>query len=217
MILRERFIWHAGVVGGGSGFRKAWGKSSLCCLRPKREQVRQSVKSMILRERFIWHAGVVGGGSGFRKAWGKSSLCCLRPKREQVRQSVKSMILRERFIWHAGVAQLAEYQPSKLRVAGSRPVSRFFDSKRAKSKKGLGLYGSVAEFIEDRPFIYTGLYGPCGSVAEHSLGKAGVVGSIPAVGSIYKTLWRGFFFALRGFFSGWGMQLFKFMRGFFSL
>ena len=50
---------------------------------------------------------------------------------------------------------MVEYQPSKLRVAGSKPVSR-----------------SILEV------------GPCGSVVEHTLGKGEAVGSIPAMGSI---------------------------------
>ena len=62
----------------------------------------------------------------------------------------------------AGVAQLAERQPSKLRVAGSNPVSR---------STGADPLGIRFRFR------------PRGSVAEHFLGKEGVIGSIPIVGS----------------------------------
>ena len=54
----------------------------------------------------------------------------------------------------AGVAQLVEHQPSKLRVAGSNPVSR--------SKNGW-----IAHVAQ---------------LAEHFLGKEEVTGSIPVVG-----------------------------------
>ena len=62
----------------------------------------------------------------------------------------------------AGVAQLVEHQPSKLRVAGPSPVSRSSFIGRAE------------------------LQGPRGSVVEHFLGKEGVTGSIPVVGSITR-------------------------------
>ncbi len=56
----------------------------------------------------------------------------------------------------AGIAQLVEHQPSKLRVAGSSPVSRSkFENKGA----------HVAQSV------------------EHFLGKEEVTGSIPVVGS----------------------------------
>ena len=64
---------------------------------------------------------------------------------------------------HAGVAQLVEHQPSKLRVAGPSPVSRSIMAKR---------FERICE-------------GPRGSVVEHFLGKEGVTGSIPVVGSTY--------------------------------
>ncbi len=62
----------------------------------------------------------------------------------------------------AGVAQLVEHQPSKLRVAGPNPVSRSILAKR---------FERCCE-------------GPRGSVVEHFLGKEGVTGSIPVVGSM---------------------------------
>ena len=55
---------------------------------------------------------------------------------------------------YAGVAQLVEHQPSKLRVAGSNPVSR-----------------SEAMFSR------------CSSGVERFLGKEEVTGSIPVIGS----------------------------------
>ncbi len=58
----------------------------------------------------------------------------------------------------AGIAQLVEHQPSKLRVAGSSPVSR--------SWCGVYLRAHVAQAV------------------EHFLGKEEVVGSSPIVGSI---------------------------------
>ena len=59
-----------------------------------------------------------------------------------------------------GSSSGVEHQPSKLRVAGSNPVSR-----------------SIASFP-----------GPRGSVVEHFLGKEGVTGSIPVVGSTFRTI-----------------------------
>ena len=60
---------------------------------------------------------------------------------------------------YAGVAQLVEHQPSKLRVAGSSPVSR--------------------------PFI---AFCPCSSVVEHLLGKEEVAGSNLVKGSILSSM-----------------------------
>ncbi len=57
-----------------------------------------------------------------------------------------------------GSSSGVEHQPSKLRVAGSNPVSRSMAS----------------------------LQGPRGSVVEHFLGKEGVTGSIPVVGSTFR-------------------------------
>ncbi len=58
----------------------------------------------------------------------------------------------------AGVAQLVEHQPSKLRVAGSSPVSRSF----------LYIYDVLSRLS---------------SGVEHFHGKEGVVGSNPTGGS----------------------------------
>jgi hypothetical protein len=58
----------------------------------------------------------------------------------------------------AGIAQLVERQPSKLRVAGSNPVSR-------SNPWGWGHLAHVAQ------------------AAEHFLGKEEVTGSIPVVSS----------------------------------
>ena len=66
------------------------------------------------------------------------------------------------FRLRAGVAQLVEHQPSKLRVAGPSPVSRSIGK------------GELIDMVR----------GPRGSVVEHFLGKEGVTGSIPVVGSI---------------------------------
>ena len=74
----------------------------------------------------------------------------------------------------AGVAQLAERQPSKLRVAGSNPVSR--STGRTGSPGSGGLHSSTRSGPRFR-------FRPRGSVAEHFLGKEGVIGSIPIVGS----------------------------------
>ena len=60
--------------------------------------------------------------------------------------------------FYAGIAQLVEHQPSKLRAAGSSPVSRSRNSE----------YGMAR---------------PRSSVAERFLGKEEVMGPIPIVGS----------------------------------
>ena len=67
----------------------------------------------------------------------------------------------------AGIAQLVEHQPSKLRVAGPSPVSRSILTIPTRAKT---------------PVV---LPGPRGSVVEHFLGKEGVTGSIPVVGSTF--------------------------------
>ena len=64
---------------------------------------------------------------------------------------------------------MVEHQPSKLRVAGPNPVSR-----------------SSFTTVRKRPAIT----GPRGSVVEHFLGKEGVTGSIPVVGSIFEGVER---------------------------
>ena len=75
---------------------------------------------------------------------------------------------------------MVERQPSKLRVAGSNPVSRSIPLKQFKPfrrfkqyKNGLsGLSGFKAHVAQS---------------AEHILGKDEVTGSIPVMGSILKT------------------------------
>ena len=71
---------------------------------------------------------------------------------------------------HAGVAQLVEHQPSKLRVAGPSPVSRSILPRSCR--------GAAEEVTGNGE-------GPRGSVVEHFLGKEGVTGSIPVVGSTF--------------------------------
>ena len=78
----------------------------------------------------------------------------------------------------AGIAQLAEHQPSKLRVAGSNPVSRsiiFF----------AGLFTlfriDPASLSWDRFFPF--FLAHVAQSVEHFLGKEEVIGSIPIVGS----------------------------------
>ena len=61
-------------------------------------------------------------------------------------------------VTYAGVAQMVEHQPSKLRVAGSNPVSRFAE----RSASGADC--------------------PHSSVVEHFHGKEGVPGSSPGEG-----------------------------------
>ena len=77
---------------------------------------------------------------------------------------------------------MAEHQPSKLRVAGPNPVSR--------SMKGAAQ--SVLSRDRGRCFgvrLIRSTFGPRprlrprGSVVEHFLGKEGVTGSTPVVGS----------------------------------
>ena len=84
----------------------------------------------------------------------------------------------------AGVAQLAERQPSKLRVAGSNPVSRSTGlpgSTGSTGSRGVAPSDPPARpGPRSRPRFRTR---PRGSVAEHFLGKEGVIGSIPIVGS----------------------------------
>jgi hypothetical protein len=71
----------------------------------------------------------------------------------------------------AGIAQLVEHQPSKLRVAGSSPVSRSKDQGLASgataSRRGVGIPvpAHVAQSV------------------EHFLGKEEVTGSNPVMGS----------------------------------
>ena len=80
---------------------------------------------------------------------------------------------------------MAEHQPSKLRVAGPNPVSR--------SMKGavqpvlsrdrgrcFGVRAIRSRTVGPRPRLR-----PRGSVVEHFLGKEGVTGSTPVVGSTF--------------------------------
>ena len=79
----------------------------------------------------------------------------------------------------AGVAQLAEHQPSKLRVAGSIPVSRsmitpLFD------------YFFLKIHLDQPVFSLTGFsffFAHVAQSVEHFLGKEEVIGPIPIVGS----------------------------------
>jgi hypothetical protein len=80
----------------------------------------------------------------------------------------------------AGVAQLVEHQPSKLRVAGPSPVSR---SIMSTSSRAPGDARSGRALGDERCFSR-----PRGSVVEHFLGKEGVTGSIPVVGSIHRAV-----------------------------
>ena len=82
--------------------------------------------------------------AGFRLRWFKST----RPHHS--------------FVFYAGIAQLVEHQPSKLRVAGSNPVSR-----------------SICP-VDLHPIS------PCSSAVEHLLGKEEVTSSSLVMGSIFK-------------------------------
>ena len=72
----------------------------------------------------------------------------------------------------AGVAQLVEHQLSKLRVAGSIPVSR--------SSEMIYKFGDKLFFLDN---INAKSACRCSSVVEHFLGKEEVTGSIPVMGS----------------------------------
>jgi hypothetical protein len=78
----------------------------------------------------------------------------------------------------AGVAQLVEHQPSKLRVAGSRPVSR--------SNLLRGFLRGSAEHQPGRQVRLTTIVrvAHVAQQVEHFLGKEEVTGSSPVVGSI---------------------------------
>ena len=87
---------------------------------------------------------------------------------------------------NAGVAQLAEHQPSKLRVAGPNPVSRSMPARFVLSRNPSRSAGAVRNrTIGPRPRLR-----PRGSVVEHFLGKEGVTGSIPVVGSTLAPVLR---------------------------
>ena len=68
----------------------------------------------------------------------------------------------------AGIAQLVEHQPSKLRVAGSIPVSRFAQRGRNGMRKTASTRKTDAHVAQQ---------------VEHLLGKEEVTGSSPVVGS----------------------------------
>src|SRR5580700_1904569 len=76
----------------------------------------------------------------------------------------------------AGVAQLVERQPSKLNVAGSNPVAR---SVRKKHEAEVQYRGRSRWGIPPPPSPSAHL----AQSVEHVLGKDGVVGSNPMVGS----------------------------------
>ena len=80
----------------------------------------------------------------------------------------------------AGVAQSAEHQPSKLRVAGSRPVSRSSTGRRPSHGR------SRPRAVAPSPVALR--FRPRGSVVEHFLGKEGVTGSTPVVGSTFAAV-----------------------------
>ena len=71
----------------------------------------------------------------------------------------------------AGVAQLVEHQPSKLRVAGSTPVSRSSILKRCFFSSRLN-----DNFLDPN-------WAHVAQEVEHLLGKEEVTGSSPVVGS----------------------------------
>ncbi len=68
----------------------------------------------------------------------------------------------------AGIAQLVEHQPSKLRVAGSIPVSRFVQRGRNGMRETASARKTDAHVAQQ---------------VEHLLGKEEVTGSSPVVGS----------------------------------
>ena len=91
----------------------------------------------------------------------------------------------------AGVAQLVEHQPSKLRVAGSNPVSRSM-------KLGSDAWGVVRPMNKKQLAHYRGRGNARGVAhvaqsAEHILGKDEVISSILIVGSKEKMGLSDFF------------------------
>ena len=81
------------------------------------------------------------------------------------------MIICYKFNNLAGVAQLVEHQPSKLRVAGSTPVSRSGIRKRCFLDSEL----NENFLVSNRAHV--------AQEVEHLLGKEEVTGSSPVVGS----------------------------------
>ena len=80
------------------------------------------------------------------------------------------------FVYEAGVAQWLEHQPSKLRVAGSNPVSRSIFINQSKPDKALVCVGARSGFQD--------LLAHVAQSVEHILGKDEVTSSILVVGSI---------------------------------
>ncbi len=72
---------------------------------------------------------------------------------------------------------MVERQPSKLRVAGSNPVSRSI-KRRAEGYRGIKSFGDRAT-----AFLGDGDNAHVAQSAEHILGKDEVTGSIPVMGS----------------------------------
>src|SRR2546425_2836476 len=92
----------------------------------------------------------------------------------------------------AGVAQVAEREPSKLGVAGSIPVSRFYGlavraSRRGRSRGRLcrprrGVWGQAERRSARAADGPPGEFAHVAQAAEHFLGKEEVTGSNPVVG-----------------------------------
>ena len=87
---------------------------------------------------------------------------------------------------------MVESQPSKLLVAGSIPVSR--SSSKTEIRKSRGLFGEFrTSSFGNRVSIFSARFAGGGAdvaqLVEHVLGKDGVSGSIPLIGS--RALIRG--------------------------
>jgi hypothetical protein len=126
--------------------------------------------------------------SGEVPEWLKGADCKsagLRPTKVRILPSppafregmTRRVATRERFrkkVQGAGIAQLVEHQPSKLRVAGSNPVSRSTEV-------------GFAENHEEARALVAGSrrFGPAhvAQSVEHFLGKEEVTGSNPVMGS----------------------------------
>ena len=92
----------------------------------------------------------------------------------------------------AGIAQLAERQPSKLNVAGSSPVSRSMQAEEHRTDRIHHMFLQRDELQEDSGGSLAALAtAHVAQSAEHVLGKDGVTGSSPVVGSPDQhRLWR---------------------------
>ena len=87
----------------------------------------------------------------------------------------------------AGIAQLVEHQPSKLRVAGSRPVSRSIMFRvRSKNKFTFSCVKTFAWQGQATVAFLIRLIAHVAQQVEHFLGKEEVTGSSPVVGSRNK-------------------------------